>query len=286
MKINKEQLVPYYLVFPAFVILIIFRLFPTIVGFGESLFATSFLHGGEKFFAGLYNFKRLFADPVFWKSVEVTLIFNLIINPLQIILALGLAQILNAKVAGINIFRSLFLIPVAISINVSTVVWKLMLDQDGLVNGFLTGIGLNPQPFLLSAEQALGSIIWIASWIGVPFWSLFLIAGLQGISQQVYEAANIDGVNKIQKYFFVTLPMLRSSLTFVLIAATVANFLLFIPVLLLTQGGPELSTNVTMYEAYRRGLIYGDIGRFCSDCLYAFSSYISNRSDSILCVKR
>jgi multiple sugar transport system permease protein len=209
---------------------------------------------------GLDNFSRLWLDPIFWKSVQVTLLFNLIVNPLQTILALALALLLNQRVRCINIFRGIFLIPVAISINVSSVIWKLMLDQNGLINGLLATMHLARQPFFLSVDQALWSIIWIASWIGVPFWSLFILAGLQNIPQHVYEAAEIDGAAKRQQFWQITLPLLRNSLTFVLIAATVANFLLFVPVLLLTRGGPELTTNVAMYEAYRRGLIYGDLG--------------------------
>ncbi len=259
-RMKGERLVPYVLMIPALIILFFFRIVPTILGLGESFYITSFLAGGEKVFAGFTNFARLFADPVFWTSVRVTLIFNLITNPLQIILALGLAQLLNAKVKGINLFRSLYMIPVAISINVSTIIWKLMLDQNGLVNGILKSLGANAQPFFLSSAQSLGSVIWISSWIGVPFWALFLIAGIQGIPGQLYEAADIDGAVGFKRYFLITLPLLKNSLAFVLVAATVANFLLFIPVLLLTKGGPELSTNVAMFEAYRRGLIYGDIG--------------------------
>lgn len=260
MTTKRERWIPYLLIAPAILVLVLFRLWPTLVGLSESLYATSFLQGGEKIFVGLGNFKRLWADPVFWQSVRVTLLFNLIVNPLQTVLALTLALLLNQRVRGINIFRGIFLIPVAISINVSSVIWKLMLDQNGLINGILVSIGMGRQPFLLSVDQALWSIIWIASWIGVPFWSLFMLAGLQSIPNHVYEAAEIDGVTKWQRLWRITLPMMRSATTFVLIAATVANFLLFVPVLLLTGGGPELSTNVAMYEAYRRGLIYGDLG--------------------------
>lgn len=94
----------------------------------------------------------------------------------------------------------------------------------------------------------------------MPFWMLFLLAGLQGIPAQIYEAAEMDGANGMTKLFRVTLPLMRNSIGFVLIADTISNFLLFVPVYMLTQGGPELSTNLVMYEAYRRGMIYGDFG--------------------------
>ncbi len=257
---KQEKLVPYVLIAPAMILLVLYRFWPTVVGLFESLYAISFAQGGQKVFVGLKNFSKLWADPVFWTSVRQTMLFNIIVNPLQVIMAYGLAALLNQKVKKINIFRGLFLIPVAISINVSSIVWKLMMDPSGLINGILTRIGMTPQPFLLSVNQALWSVIWIVSWIGVPFWSLFILAGFQSVPVQVYEAASIDGVSKTQRVFKITLPLMKNSLSFVLVAATVANFLLFTPVLLLTGGGPELSTNFAMFEAYRRGMIYGDLG--------------------------
>jgi len=257
---KKEWWIPYCFIAPALLILGLFRLVPIFVGLRESFFSISFLQGGHKYFSGLENYIRLLGDPVFLKSVKVSLLFNLIINPLQVFLSLGLALLINQGVPGGKFFRSIYLIPYAISINVSSLIWKLTLDQGGLANGLLTSIGIAGQPFLNSASQALWSIIGIASWIGVPFWTLFLLAGLQEIPAHIYEAAEIDGANSLNKFFRITLPMMRRSISFVLIADTVSNFLLFVPVYMLTQGGPELSTNLVMYEAYRRGIIYGDFG--------------------------
>ncbi len=260
MSTKGERKIAYWMIAPALLLLVVFRLLPIILGLRESFFAVSFLQGGAKIFVGFENFAALLNDSVFLKSVEVTLLFNLIINPLQTVLALGLAFLVNRKVRAIAFFRSVYLIPVAMSINVSSLIWRLALDPNGMVNGILTAIGLPAQPFLVSSGQALLTIIGIASWIGVPFWSLFLLAGLQGIPEEIYEAAQIDGANKRNRFRYVTLPMMRRPLTFVLIANTIANFLLFIPVFLLTRGGPELSTNLLMYETYRRGIIYGDLG--------------------------
>jgi hypothetical protein len=136
----------------------------------------------------------------------------------------------------------------------------LVLSQNGLFNGLLHLVGLPVQPFLASPDQALWSIVMMASWVGVPYWTLFLLAGLQGISQELYEAAEIDGASLVRRFTDVTFPLLRRVLVFVLVADTVANFLLFVPVLILTQGGPQLSTNTLMFEAYRRGFVYGDFG--------------------------
>ncbi len=257
---KREAWIPYAFLAPALLILVLFRLWPIVIGLGESLYSISFIHAGEKVFTGLENYQRLFTDRVFLQSLQVSLGFNLIVNPLQVALALGLAFLVNQRVRAIGIFRSIYLIPIAISINVSSLVWKLVLDENGLVNGLIKTLGGGPLAFLTSTDLALGSIVGIASWIGVPFWTLFLLAGLQGISTQIYEAAKIDGAGRFGTLRYITLPLLRRSIGFVLIADTISNFLLFAPVLLLTQGGPQLSTNLVMFEAYRRGLIYGDFG--------------------------
>jgi len=176
-------------------------------------------------------------------------------------LALGLALIANQRVRGIGFFRSVYLLPVAVSINVTVVVWGLMVDTNaGLINGTLNRLGLPQQAFLISPDQALNTIIMIISWKGVPFWALFFLAALQGIPTSVLEAAAIDGANRWQSLTRITIPLLRPVILFVLVSDTIVNFTLFIPVHLLTQGGPQLSTNLVMYEAYRRGFIYGDLG--------------------------
>ncbi len=258
------RLVPYLFLFPAVALLLIFNLYPTLATLNESLHANSLIRGG-RIFVGLENFERILRDPIFWKSVQVTLWFSILVNPIQIVLALALALLANQKVVGIGIFRSVYLLPVAVSINVTTIVWGLMLDSNsGLINGVLATLNIPKQPFLTSPTHALGSIIILATWKGVPLWALFFLAGLQGIPESVIEAAKIDGASRRQIFTRVTLPLLRGVLLFVLVADTVANFLLIAPVLLLTQGGPQLSTNLIMYETYRRGFVYGDLGTSAS----------------------
>ena len=256
---KAEKWIPYLFLLPALLIIVFFRIYPAFSGLVESLYATSFLSGGKEF-VGLRNFQDIFTDPVAIQSIWVTLRFNLIVNPLQVVLALLIALLINQSVRGVGFFRSIYLLPIAISLNVSSIVWGLMLSQSGLFNGMLRALGLPMQPFLTSTDQALWSIIMLASWVGVPYWALFLLAGLQGISREMYEAAEIDGANWWRRFADVTFPLLRRVLVFVLVADTVANFLLFVPVLLLTQGGPQLSTNTLMYEAYLRGFVYGDFG--------------------------
>ena len=256
---TKPRIIPYLFILPAILMLLVFNVIPTFATLTESFYGLSFKSG--RVFVGLENFQRILGDPIFWKSLRTTLVFNLFVNPIQIALALLLALLANQAVRGITFFRSIYLLPVAVSINVTTVVWGLMLDRDaGIINGLLSYFSVARQPFLLSPDQAMWSMILLASWKGVPFWSLFFLAGLQGIPRSAVEAASVDGANRWTIFSRITFPLLRRTTAFVLVADTVANFIFFIPVLVLTQGGPELSTNLLMYEVYRRGFIYGDLG--------------------------
>ena len=254
-----NRLIPYLFLLPAVLLLLVFNLYPTLATLNESLHAKSFI-SNSNVFVGLENFERILRDPVFWKSAQVTLVFSVLVNPIQIVLALLLALLANQRVRGIAFFRSIYLLPVAVSINVTTIVWGLMLDGNaGLINGILAQLGIAKQPFLTAPSHALWSIILLATWKGVPLWALFFLAGLQGIPETVVEAAKIDGASRWNIFTLITLPLLRGVLLFVLVADTVANFLLIAPVLILTQGGPQLSTNLIMFETYRRGFVYSDL---------------------------
>ncbi|HUV29006.1 MAG TPA: sugar ABC transporter permease, partial [Anaerolineales bacterium] len=168
MKIRNDFFAPYMFLLPAMALLIIFNLIPAIATLNQSLYKVSPIRGVDQVFVGFENFTRIFLDPVFWKSVRVTLLFALIVNPLQTIFALALALIANQRAAGINVFRSIFLIPVAVSINITVVVWGLMVDPDaGLLNGILHILHLPELAFLTSPAQALYTIIMIISWKGI-----------------------------------------------------------------------------------------------------------------------
>jgi ABC-type sugar transport system permease subunit len=256
----REGWVPFAFLAPALVLLLAFRLLPAVSGFKEAFYTSGAIAGTSEF-VGLENFSYLGQDPSFWNSLQVTLIFNLVTNPLQVVLAIGLAVLANLRLRGISLFRSIYLLPVAISFNVAAAVWALMLDTNsGLVNGLLVRLGFPAQPFLTSSSLALWAVVAVVSWKAVPFWMLFFLAGLQRIPASVLEAAAVDGATAIQTFRDVTLPLLRRMILFVLVADTIGNFLLFTPIFLLTQGGPAESTSVLMWETYRRGLLWGDLG--------------------------
>ena len=260
MKIKRELLAPYFLLFPAITLLLIFRVYPMFSTIIES-FYTNNLTANAREFVGIANFQRVLSDPIFWISLKVTFIFNVINIPLQTILALVVAVILNSRVRGISIFRSIVMIPIAVSPVVSTTLWKTMLDYNaGVVNGLLALVNIPRQEFFLVKEQALWSIVIVTAWKGIPYMMIFFLAGLQEIPVSLLEAAEIDGANRWQSFTKVTLPLLKRVFAFVLVTDTILNLILFAPIWLITRGGPQLSTNLIMYETYRRGLVYADLG--------------------------
>jgi multiple sugar transport system permease protein len=243
---------------PALIGLAASRLYPIALAVSDSLFTQV---QGDTIFVGLGNYLALFADSTFWKSLQVTAWFNLLMNPIQVALALGLALLYVQKFRGVTLYRILFLIPIGVSLPTAVLIWRIMLTPDGLVNGVLGVAGIPAQPWLTSEGLALYSIIAIATWKGISYWMIFIIGGLQNISPEIYDAARIDGARSWQRLVYITVPLLRPTLLFVLVADVSINFLLFAPIFMLTQGGPADSTNVLMYEAYKSGFIFGDMGR-------------------------
>ncbi len=243
---------------PTIVLIVLLRIWPTVLAVVNA--TRSGLPGSlaEPQFVGLDLFAKMFASPAFWNSVLQTLVFNVIVNPLQIVLALLLAVLLTQNLPGRGLWRTLIFLPAAVPLAGSTIVWGIALRPDGPVNGFLQLFGVPAQPWFTSPDQVMISIIVLASWIGIGYWMMFLIAGLNDIPPVYYEAARLDGAGPLRTFFSVTLPMLRRPLLFVLVADTVSNFVLFAPVQILTGGGPEGRSNFLMYDIFHRSFELSD----------------------------
>jgi len=237
---------------PAFVALLMLRVVPTVEA------VTLALGDGER--VGTWeNFEAIFTDPLFTGSLRTTLLFGVIINPLQIALALFLAVVLTQRIPLVGLWRTLILLPVAVPQVVSAIVWLVLLRPDGPLNSFLERFGMPSVPWLINPRYALWSIIIVCSWVGVGYWMTFLVAGIQEIPRSLYEAAEIDGAGTLRRFRHITLPGVRRQLLFVLVADTVANFLVFAPVRILTQGGPARSTDLVMHNIFERAYTLGDL---------------------------
>lgn len=202
-------------------------------------------------FVAFDNFTLLFGSESFQNSVKQTLFFNVVINPLQVVLALLLAYIITRQVWLRGVWRTLLLVPVMVPILGSTILWGIALRPTGPINGVIEALGGSPQAFFTSPSQVLWSIMLLASWVGIGYWMLFLVAGINDVPPSHLEAAKVDGAGALRQFWHVILPALRRPLLFVLVADTVANFVLFAPVQVLTGGGPEGASNLLIFDAFR-----------------------------------
>lgn len=252
---NQRKISPYLFVAPFFVLFAIFLAYPVIYSFVLSFYQARGL--GARTFIGLENYRELFVDPRFRKAVFNTTYYAagsvFVLSPLALLLALAL----NTKWLKLKgLFRVAFFVPVITSEVVIAVMFTLVFDQDyGLLNAGLRTLGLSAVPWLRSPAWAMPSIILLGIWIWLGLNALYFLAGLQNIDQEYYEAAAIDGANRFQLFRYITLPLLKPVILFVVIQAIVGSYQLFTQPWVLTQGGPQDATlTVTMYlylQAFR-----------------------------------
>jgi multiple sugar transport system permease protein len=260
MTLKKESIVPYMFIFPAIFLILLFKIYPVF-----TTFVDGFRYRGHW---TLSVYKRVFTDLSIWNSLWITIKFNLVLIPTQIVISFILALLVNTTIKGISIFRTIFYLPVTVSLTIAIVLWTLMLDPNGgIVNGFISLINIPPQGFFIEKGQALWSIVAICVWKGVGYLMMFILAGLKNVDNGIYESAKIDGANFFRVLFKITLPLMKRVMLFVLVIDTVSNVLVFIPMQMVTLGGPESSTNVLMMEAYRSFFLYGDRGRGSIICV-------------------
>ena len=203
-------------------------------------------------------------DPTFMQSLVNTSVFALIIVPFQGGLALLLALLVNQKLRVINLFRTIYFSPVVTSMAVLSVVWTFLYNPDqGLINRFLDVVTLGQIkniPWLVGSNTALLAIIILSAWQGAGFQMVIFLAGLQGIAEEFYEAAQIDGANDWQQFRFITLPQLRNTIIFVIVGTTILAFRLFTQVDVMTKGGPNNATISVVYDAIDQGFTQQKLG--------------------------
>lgn len=204
-------------------------------------------------FVGMSQFHRIFTNAAFLHALGNNLLFAAVVVPLQTALALGLALLLNRGLHGTALFRTLFFMPVVFPMSLVAVIWVLIYapGPDGMLNAFLDQLTLGhwqPRDFLREKQLALPAIMLLSIWQGAGFQMVILLAGLQSIPAELYEAAALDGANCWQRFCNVTLPQLRNPLIFVMLITTILAFRLFDQVKIMTRGGPDNATTTVMYE--------------------------------------
>nr|WP_321386078.1 sugar ABC transporter permease [uncultured Vibrio sp.] len=196
-------------------------------------------------------------DPTFYKALWNTLLFALMVVPLQGGTALGLAILVNRGLKGTNFFRTVYFAPVVTSMVVVSIVWTFLYHKDaGLINEYLRILSfgaIGPIDWLGDKDWAMTSVVIMSSWQGAGVQMLIFLAGLQGIPKDLYEAASVDGANSWQKFLYITIPGLKNTMVFIVISTTIAAFGLFTQVDVMTNGGPQGSTTTVMYHLVQKG---------------------------------
>jgi fructooligosaccharide transport system permease protein len=270
----KENVVAYTFLGPALLLLLLFLIIPAIMSVYYAFTDYYLLTPDMRKFVGIDNFINLFKDPIFLKSLANTLKFVVWVIPLQIGAALGLALLLNKQRKANTFFKVAYFSPVVMSLVVISVLWLYLLNpNEGIINNVLTYFGVSAQPFLTSPKQAMFTIVFVSAWQGAGFQMLIFLAGLQNIPGDVYEAAQLDGMNKWQRFIYITLPLLKPTSIFIFITTLIGAFKLLVQPMVMTQGGPVNSTMTVVYYIYQTGFTDRMVG-YASSIALLFGTII------------
>jgi multiple sugar transport system permease protein len=214
---------------------------------------------GASGWVGLENYQRLVTDPTFWQSALNTAVFTLITVPLSLALGLGLAVLMNSVLPGRKLFRTLVYLPMVISGVATALMGVLLFDEaTGIINKLLREGGVGGIPWQSQGWAAFVSIILVTLWIRVGFNMVIYLAGLQGISPELYEAARLEGASSWQQFRYLTVPLVGPSTFFLLIMDVIYSFQVFDTIFVMTGGGPGRSTSVLVTYAYENGFVTRD----------------------------
>jgi multiple sugar transport system permease protein len=219
---------------------------------------------GEYTFVGLDNYRRMLGDPLFWCSLQVTILYVVALVPLLYVVGLGLALLVQADTRFNGAIRTLLFMPQTVSLVVVALVWQvLVVDKIGLFNQLGATIGIGSISWLGDPRFALGTVIAISVWFLMGFYMLIFLGGLQDIPKEYYEAARIDGAGPVQSFFQITLPLLRPTSFFVLLVSTVTAVCgsqTFDLVYVMTKGGPANSTSLAIFYIYQQAFQFNEYG--------------------------
>ncbi len=245
---------------PALLLLILFLFLPMLLTLIFSFTDYFALNPDLTHFVGFENYTKIFDDELFTAAFWNTVKFVLIIVPAQSIGALVLALLINKVTICKKYFKVAFFIPVVMSLAVVSSLWMQIYSPEGILNTLLSHIGINAQPFIHSADQALPSIAIMSVWQGVGYQMIIFLGGLQAINPALYEAAEMDHASGWQKFKDITLPELKPLCVFVFITVTIGAFRMIVQPMVMTGGGPSHSTYTLVYDIYETGTVNWEIG--------------------------
>jgi len=258
----RERIAGYLFVAPDAIGLMIFVGGPMILSLSLGFFSVSGF--GEYTFVGLDNYRRMAHDPLFWRSLQVTILYVVALVPLLYVVGLGLALLVQANSRFNTVVRTLLFMPQTVSLVVVGLVWQvLLIDKIGLFNQVGSAFGLGSISWLGDPRFALATVIAISVWFLMGFYMLIFLGGLQDIPREYYEAARIDGAGPVQSFFKITLPLLSPTSFFVLLVSTVTAVCgsqTFDLIYIMTKGGPANSTSLAIFYIYQQAFLFNEYG--------------------------
>lgn len=267
-RLAGPALTPWLFAAPGLVLLLVFLVVPFALAFVFS-FTDQRLIGNDDLgtsFVGARNYLRLFDDESFWAALKNNFFFVAVVAPVQSAIALGLALLVNQKLPGTKLFRTIYFMPVATTMAVVAVTWSLLYSPDaGVINrlvGALTFGAVGPQDWLRDPALVMPAVMVMSIWQGVGFQMLVFLAGLQSIPGDLYEAATLDGATPWKQFRYVTLPLLKNTTIFVLVTTTIYAFQLFTQVQIIAASGASAPVDsfrtmvmLMVHEGFRNGKI-------------------------------
>ena len=255
-----EKNTRWLLLVPTIFLLLALTVYPLIYSFIAMLHKIN-IRTGERTFIGFQNFIEMSTDPFFWNALKNTAIYTSTAVAVEFVLGLSLAMLLSTKLAGRGIFRSLFLTPMMLPPIVAAVIFKIIYIPDfGIINWFLGLFGIEGIVWEASANTALISLILVDIWEWTPFMFLILLAGLQAIPLDPYEAAEVDGATKFQIFRDITFPLLKPAVLIALLLRIMDTLRIFDQIFIMTGGGPANATETMSLYIYRHGFRFSNIG--------------------------
>ncbi len=266
----RKNLWIYLVLLPPFALLTLFTLIPVIQSFLLS-FQNWTLR--QQSYVGLDNYNQLWADPVFWKALQNTILYTLVVVPAGIIIALILAELIRPQASPVQtFFKAAYYLPTVVAAVVIALVWRWIYNSNsyGLLNYILSLVGQAPVPWLQSSQTAFGALTMTSLVGGQGASVVLLLAAMGGIPPELYESARLDGSRRFGEFRFITLPLLKPTLLYLAVLNTIASFQVFSGIYLLTNGGPNNSTTTLAFSIYRVGFIQYQFGYASAQAVIMF----------------
>ena len=256
---HYKKYTPYLFLLPALAVLLVFFFIPFFQTIGLSFFDyTNSIYNPT--FNGVDNYIKLFKEPVFYKVMFNTFMYLIIAVPFLVLFPLFIAILINQKIRGITLYKILIYFPVIVSIVVAAIAFKWLYAGEGVLNYLLSLLHIEPIGWLVDTKWALFSVALVTIWKGIGYYMMIYLASLMSVPQDLYEAADIDGANFIQKHLAVTIPHLMPTIALVSTISTISAMKVFAEIYVMTKGGPLNSSKTIVYYIYERAFENLDLG--------------------------